>query len=254
MWHGPVTAAVLGRARLRRRRRSLRRGALGVFVVLLGYGAVTMYPCLTQPGTDGVAARVAEWGRDHRLGWAVTWLENASSRAPVVGGELSAGQRARLAGPHGVLPGGSVGAPDLPADIAPAAAGPLPGEGVWDPLAAGPGGAPILEWAALRPDAQHTSQLAYAVWMEQKALKFSLDPGYRQPGGTWRNPDMIAAGRRAGLVATWNGGFKIKPDDALGGFWAAGRSAAALVGGEGRGGLLAPTGRCASAPGAATRR
>jgi hypothetical protein len=91
---------------------------------------------------------------------------------------------------------------------------------------------PIVEKAALRPDAQHTSDLAYAVWMNQKALKFNLHPGYQQPGGTWNAPSSIAAGQRTGLVATWNGGFKIKPDDALGGFYAEGRTAQPLVNGK----------------------
>jgi hypothetical protein len=217
---------------VKRRRRLVRRSALGVFVALFGYVGVTMYPYLIAPGTDGVSARVAEWGRDHHLSWAVTWLENASYKAPPVGGKLSASQQAQLGAPADPVPHKTVVVPDLPANIAPLAAGPLPGEGVWHPVTLGPAGVPVVEKAALRSDAQHTSELAYVVWMNQKALKFTLHPGYQQPGGSWQTPDTIPTGQRAGLVATWNGGFKIKPDDALGGFYAQGRTAVPLVRGK----------------------
>jgi Phosphodiester glycosidase len=42
----------------------------------------------------------------------------------------------------------------------------------------------------------------------------------------------VPADRLAGLAATWNGGFKVTPDDALGGFYADGRTAAPLVAGK----------------------
>jgi hypothetical protein len=121
---------------------------------------------------------------------------------------------------------------DLPADITPLAAGTVPGEGVWHPVTMNSAAVPIVEKAALRPDAEHTSDLAYVVWMNQKALRFGLHPGFQQPGGSWSTPDVIAAADRPGLVATWNGGFKVKPDDALGGFYADGRTARALVNGK----------------------
>jgi hypothetical protein len=225
---GPVTPQV------RRRRKIVRRSVLGAVLVVFGYVGVTIYPYLTAPGTDPVVARVAEWGRDHQLGWAVTWLENESYQAPPVGGSLSPSQLAQLAGPTAAAPkkARSVVPSDLPADIAPLAAGPLAGEGVWRPVTTDAAGVPVVEKAALRPDAQHTSELAYAVWMDQKALRFTLHPGYQQPGGSWPVPDTLPAGQLAGLVATWNGGFKVEPDDALGGFYASGRTAVPLVAGK----------------------
>jgi hypothetical protein len=66
------------------------------------------------------------------------------------------------------------------------AANPLLGEEVWLTVASDAAGNPVIEEAALRPDAQHTSELAYAAWMNQKALASSLPPGYQQPGGNWR--------------------------------------------------------------------
>ncbi|HZP54844.1 phosphodiester glycosidase family protein [Actinocrinis sp.] len=215
---------------IKRRRKIIRRSVLGVFLIFFGYVGITLYPYLTAPGTDRLAARVAEWGRDHHMGWAVTWLENASYKPPPTGGGLSASQIAQLQGPTAAPP------PkpniDIPTNITPLAAGTIPGEGVWRPVTMGANGAPIVEKTALRPDAQHTSDLAYAVWMNQKALSFTLHPGYQQPGGTWKTPDTVPADQRANLVATWNGGFKVKPDDALAGFYMDGKSAVPLVNGK----------------------
>ncbi len=216
-----------------RRRKMIRRSILAVFVIFFGYVGITLYPYLTAPGTDRLAARVAEWGRDHHLGWAVTWLENASYKPPPTGGGLNASQLAQLQGATASTP--PKANLDLPANITPLAAGSIPGEGVWHPVTMGTQSgqqAPIVEKAALRPDAQHTSDLAYVVWMNQKALSFTLHPGYQQPGGTWNTPDTVPAAQRSNLVATWNGGFKVKPDDALAGFYMDGRAAVPLVNGK----------------------
>lgn len=219
-------------ASVRRRRRIVRRSLLGVFLVVFGYVGITMYPYISAPGTDTLSARVAEWGRDHHLSWAVTWLENASYKPPPVGGALNAGQLAQLQGPSGPPAPPVAGAADLPPNIVPLAAGNIPGEGVWHPIVSNAAGIPIVEKAVLRPDAVHTSELAYVTWMNHKALKFDLHPGFQQPGGTWQTPDTVGPEQRTGLVATWNGGFKLKPDDALGGFYDEGRTAVPLVSGK----------------------
>jgi hypothetical protein len=220
-----------GRRRIRRRV----LGALaGTTVIVLGYVGYTLTPYLTAPGTDPFNARVAEWARDHHLGMVVTWLENETYSAPPTGGKLTPEQLAQLR--KGAQAGASSGRlhlpADAPADIAPFAAGSIPGEGVFAPLVNGPGGDPVVESAALRPDADHTSALAYVAWLNQKALSFTLHPGYQQPGGEWKEPDSIGAAERPGLVATWNGGFKIEPDDAMGGFYEDGRTAVPLVDGK----------------------
>jgi Phosphodiester glycosidase len=220
-------------ARVRRRRKFVRRSLLGVFLLVAGYVGVTIYPYLTQPGTDPASARVAEWGRDHYLGFAVTWLENHTYQPPTTGGRLTASQLAQMAAARGGPPPTGAPVADLPPDIVPLASPPEPGEGVWQPVTTDSSGRPILEKAVLRPDAQHTSELAYVAWMRQSALKFTLNPGYQQPGGSWSTPDQLEPGQDAGLVATWNGGFKLTPnDDALGGFYADGRTALPLVDGQ----------------------
>ena len=235
-------AAPRKRRRRTRRVRSSRvlkvlvRTTTAVVLVIAGYVGVTIYPYLSGPGTDSDSARTAEWARDHHLSWAVTWLENKTYTAPPTGGKLSAAQRKALLGPGGAArPHPTVAATvavDLPANIPPQATDPPPGEGVWHAVTLDAAGHPVVEEAALRPDARHTSELAYAAWLNQKALTFTLQPGYQQPGGNWPVPDSVSGTALQGLVATWNGGFKVKPDDALGGYYADGVTAVPLVDGK----------------------
>jgi len=222
--------------RVRRVLKVLFRGTAAVVLVIAVYVGVTIYPYLSGPGTDSDSARVAEWARDHHLSWAVTWLENETYTPPPTGGALNTTQRKALLGqgsaphPHPTAP--ATVAVDLPTNIPAQAADPLPGEGAWHAVTYNAAGNPVIEEAALRPDAKHTSELAYAVWMNQKALTFTLQPGYQQPGGSWPVPDSVAGAALTGLVATWNGGFKVKPDDALGGYYANGVTAVPLVPGR----------------------
>jgi Phosphodiester glycosidase len=214
----------------RKIRRRIFRGVLAVFLVVFGYVAYTIEPYLTYAGSDTVAARVAEWGRDHHLSWAVTWLENETYKPPPTGGKLSNQQVKALEGKT-VSPS-QAARDELPADIPPLAAGSVAGEGVWHPVETDSAGVPIVEWAGLRPDAQHTSDLAYVAWMNQKALSFQLHPGSQQPGGSFPTPDEIPAGSRTNLIATWNGGFKVNPNDSLSGYYEDGTTVRALVSGK----------------------
>lgn len=185
-----------------------------------------MGSALTAPGTDSVAARLAEWGRDHGLGAVVLGLEKLQYKLhPAQTGGTP---------PPGLLTGASSGAsgrggrelvvlrPRVPTFAQPA----LPGEGVWRTLVT-VHGQPSVQAAYLRPDGQHTSYLTGAVWMSSKLLRFALHPGFDQPGGRWSVPDWIPPGRRRGLVATWNGAFKLA--DARGGFYLDGKTARKLV-------------------------
>ena len=216
--------------RARRIRRRIFRSVLLVFVVVFGYVAYTIEPYLTYAGSDTVAARVAEWGRDHRFSWAVTWLENTTYKAPPVGGKLNDQQVKQLQAP--TISAAQAAKDELPGDIPPLAAGSVPDEGVWHPAVADSTGTPIVEWAGLRPDAQHTSELAYVAWMNQKSLTFQLHPGSQQPGGSFPTPNELAPGSRTGLVATWNGGFKVSPNDSLSGYYEDGVTVRALVDGK----------------------
>jgi hypothetical protein len=223
------------KARRRKRRKYVLRSASAATMLIIIYVGFTLTPYLTAPGTDPFSARVAEWARDHHMSMAVTWLENESYTAPATGGKLNSGQLAQLQSKKQPAAGREdvkLAPADAPQNITPFAAGSIPGEGVFSPTVVGPLGNPIVETAALRPDSEHTSNLAYVAWLNQHALSFTLNPGYDQPGGTWNEPDWITPAARARLVATWNGGFKVDPDDAMGGFYEDGRTAVPLVDGK----------------------
>ena len=51
------------------------RGVAAVLVVCLLWTGWSIGRALTGPRTDSAASRVAEWARDHHLGWVVTDLE-----------------------------------------------------------------------------------------------------------------------------------------------------------------------------------
>ena len=76
----------------------------------------------------------------------------------------------------------------------------------------------------------HTSYVAGIVSMDQRLVSFQLRPGAEDPGpGNWKAASWIPPGTRTGLLATFNGGFKL--DSAGGGFYLNGASKGALVNG-----------------------
>lgn len=208
------------------RRRRVLRVALVVLAVTLVAVGTSVARALEAPGTDGVAARLAEWGRSHGLSSVVDQLERATYRPPRVGGRPAA--TSPLAGPAPVR--AATVRHRLPASalppLAPLASPGLPGEGVWHVLAT-VRGRPAMQEAFLRPDAVHTSYTAGVVWMDTSLLRFVLHPGTQEPGGgPWSQPPDISAQERPQLLAAFNGGFRL--DAARGGFYEAGRTAGGL--------------------------
>ena len=106
---------------------------------------------------------------------------------------------------------------------------PLPGEGAWRVLETVKG-SPAIFGTFLRPSAVYSSYVAGLVSMDQRLVKFRLRPGAEDPGpGHWKASTWIPPGTRKGLLATFNGGFKL--DSAGGGFYLNGAHKGALVNG-----------------------
>lgn len=218
--------------------RTLGRVALvGVATLALVAGAATG-SALSAPGDDPASAKLAEWGRDHGLGSVVTALESLQYKMnpPATGGTPD--QRVLAAAAHvafatsggargGRPPAAAAGAartlPRLVGPVRPA----LPGEGVFVP-AAGPDSAQFAQVTYVRPDTVHTSYLATVLWLA-RSDRFVLHPGAADPGPVqqWTQPDRITPSAYAGLVATFNSGFKMK--DARGGYYDHGRVAGSLT-------------------------
>nr|WSX73302.1 phosphodiester glycosidase family protein [Streptomyces sp. NBC_00899]WSX80632.1 phosphodiester glycosidase family protein [Streptomyces sp. NBC_00899] len=216
-----------------RRRKLLTRGLTGVCVVCAGTLAWSVGQALTYPGKDSTTARLAEWARDHELGFVVDKLEDVqySMDPPKVGGTLPADALARMKATQGAVPTPAHVAAQLLVPLhdpmRPLVGPALPGEGVYRTLAAAHG-QPIVQGTYVRPDGAHTSYEAAVAWISGKYSRFQLHPGFREPGGTFDVPPTIPEGMRTGLVATWNGGFRITDGGSRGGFYLDGKTAGEL--------------------------
>jgi hypothetical protein len=236
---GPLPApATPKKVRLRRTRRFFRRptvrGAsalLGVFVIWVGFSAGQA----TFAGNgQGAAANLSEWARNHHLGPIVTFGEWLSYNPPKVGGQPTMS----LAVPKGeqVTPVPATKTthkrtefvPDIPAALTSLAGKPITGEGQWR-MVEQVNREPAILTTFLR-DATYTSYVNGIASIDQRLVRFYLRPGYEDPGyGNWDAPFDVPSGSRAGLLATFNGGFKIS--DAGGGFYLNGVHYDALVNG-----------------------
>ena len=187
---------------------------------------------LMAPGTDDTAARLAEWARFNGLGWVVDDLEQIQYQLnpPKVGGTLAGGiPKVSPARPAPIPRAASAGPTPSYVDLAPIppqAQPALPDEGVWQTLVS-LHGQPAIQAAFLRPDATHTSYLVGVAWLNQKLVKMVLHPGFSVPGGSgWSQPFDVPSSQRGSLLATFNSGFTMQ--DANGGYWQDGQSAAPL--------------------------
>jgi hypothetical protein len=210
--------------------------------VLLCWAGFSIGQALTAPGNTGASARLAEWARDHYLGPVVTFGEWISYNPPKTGGKpqfsLTAPSSPASPGGAGAKPRAGTSAnpvtADVPARLTSPAGAPLPGEGQWRVLAS-VHGVPAIYGTYLRPDRVHTSYVAGIASMDPRLVTFQLRPGHEDPGpANWGYAPYLPAGSRNGLLATFNGGFKI--NQAGGGFYLNGitrgtltRGAASLV-------------------------
>lgn len=213
--------------RTSRRRFWLRRIGVLLLIFLL-WLTWSIGSALTAPGTDTTAARLAEWGRFHGLGWVISSLEQAqySANPPKVGGSLAGGiPRVGSAGPGSGQPTKPAGYLTPPSPIPSQAQPALSGEGTWQTLA-NVHGQPAIRAAFLRPDSQHTSYLVGVIWMNQNLVKTTLHPGYTVPGVVGSESSQITNAEKDALLATFNSGFTMV--DANGGYWQDGRTVVPL--------------------------
>lgn len=218
-----------GRGRIRRffRLRTV-RVILALIAVFCVWVAFSVGQALTAPGGGSMSSKLAEWARDHYLGPVVTFGEWLTYQPPKVGGKPGFSLAVPSAAPkkyktvHGFVP-------NIPEKLTSPAKNPLPGEGVWRVLETVKG-EPAIFGTFLRPDAVHTSYVAGIVSMDQRLVTFQLRPGAEDPGpGNWKAEPWIPPGTRTGLLATFNGGFKL--DSAEGGFYLNGSYRGSLVNG-----------------------
>ena len=188
-----------------------------LFIVVVLWSVST---AVLAPGTDPLSARLAEWGRNHYLGFVVTALENAQYNVnkPKVGGSLDASSKQLLAQEATHY------AKMIPTLVTPA----IPGEGDLKTVFK-VNGKPAIQVGYLRPDVDHTSYLAGIAIMQSSLLKFVQHPGFSEPGRVSElgAADSLKGADLTGLAATFNSAFKIK--DSLGGYYQNGVTIKPLV-------------------------
>jgi hypothetical protein len=224
---GDDAVAVIA-ARLAVRRRVRRTCTLVLFgvVVVVGWSLV---PALVR-GSDPVSVKFVEWVRGHGGGGIVnvierTWYEH---HQPPKGG-LPKGGIPKVAAPMGSAPKPATARARTPATVSyspppikPIASPALAGEGVWQPTGQLVHGHPAVYETFMRPDPVHTSLLAGIAWLDHRAVRAVIYNGNDQPGGSgWRHGDHVPPSETPGLVAAFNGGFRL--DMARGGYQSEGR-------------------------------
>jgi hypothetical protein len=222
----PRDARPRRKVRFRRTRRFFRRrtvrAASVVVALFLVWVMISLGQATVKNTGQSQAANAAEWFRDHGFGPVVTFGEWLSYNPPPKGGKPSFS----LAVPSGeaVSSGGPAKSktknafvPDVPATLKSLAGSSIAGEGQWR-VVEKVNNEPAILTTFLR-DATYTSQVNGIASIDQRLVKFSLRPGTEDPGTSqnWGVPAYIPAGQRTGLLATFNGGFKL--DSAGGGFY-----------------------------------
>ncbi|HET9254124.1 MAG TPA: hypothetical protein VFO16_02845 [Pseudonocardiaceae bacterium] len=216
----------------RRWRRPVLLTLLAAVVIAASVVGVSVAGALRAPGTDSVAARLAEWGRDHGFDGLITWLEKQQYEhdPPPTGGT-----------PAGGIPrAGEVASDPLAATGFPRAAGPaplrpppglepLPGEGEWETVVT-VRGRPAVRVAHVRPDREHTSFLVGVMWMDPNLVRGRLHPGFQDPGGTGLAGTSLSPAEQRTVVAVFNGGFRLN-GASHGGYYSDGHTARPLVDG-----------------------
>jgi hypothetical protein len=216
------------KVRFRRTRRFFRRRTVrvvsAVVVLFLVWVMFSVGQAAVKNNGQGMSANLAEWARDHYLGPVVTFGEWLSYNPPPKGGKpsFSLAVPSGEAVTPGKVPAGNAKntkkafVPDIPATLKSLAGTPIPGEGQWR-VVEKVNGEPAILTTFLR-DATYMSEVNGIASIDQRLVKFSLRPGSEDPGpANWGVPDYIPEGQRAGLLATFNGGFKL--DSAGGGFY-----------------------------------
>ncbi|MBJ7338808.1 hypothetical protein [Mycolicibacterium sp.] len=211
-----------------RRRRWWRVVLAVVTVVALAVGGCVV-DALRVPGTDGVAAKLAEWGRSHGFNSEVTWLEKEVylRHQPPVGGQPPGG----IPAADGTVAqaANSSTLPSTP--LAPlSATAALPGEGSWHTVVS-VRGQPAVQVASLRPDGQHTSFVVGVLRMDPALIRGELRPGTTDPGGAWRASASLRSDDMRSVAVVFNGGFRLT-DPSRPGYYEEGRTVARLIDGE----------------------
>jgi Phosphodiester glycosidase len=204
----------------------LRRILALTLLILLGYVTLSFAAAMSAPSNSPFGVRAIEWLRDNGAASLVSDIEALyyGWNAPSTGGpRLKALPRVGVAS-------ASAGNSYSPPPIAPVIYPPLPGEGRWH--ATGPlvTGAPPVLMTTFRPDPNYPQMVAGMAWIDSSRAWLQLYPGRYEPPGVTNPLAEVPPQLRAGLLATFNSGFKLEDDG--GGFVAFGHVYSPLKDGQ----------------------
>jgi hypothetical protein len=208
-------------------RRPTVRVILGLILIFFCWVAFSLGQALTANNGLSMSSKLAEWARDHYLGSVVTLMEQLTYTPPQKGGKPGFS----LSDPQGNLKFKHVHGfkPDVPKNLTPFATPALAGEGAWR-LQETVRGEPALFTTFMRVNAVNTSYVAAIASFDQRLVKFQLHPGSQDPGAGFGGvPAWIPTGARKGLLATFNGGFRLNASK--GGFYLNGSTSGTLTSG-----------------------
>jgi hypothetical protein len=210
--------------------RRLRRIALTAALVALVPVFASYASTMSEPSNSSLGIRSVEWLRSHGAAGIVSKVESVyySLTAPSKGGPTL---HALPKVGYGSA-GGAAAVAYRPPRVAPLIHPALPGEGIWratrPSLEANP---PILV-ATLRNQPEYPRVVAGLAWIDTKRTTLKLVPGRQEPAVEElpRGSMEVPAEGRAGLLATFNSGFKLA--DSGGGFALNGHTYATLHDGQ----------------------
>ena len=193
---------------------------------LLAWVTIAFWSAMSGPSNVSFGLRTVEWLRDNGAAWLVSDVERFyySWSAPSTGG--AALKRLPKVGIAGAGPAAAYQPPAITPAIAPA----LPGEGQWHGTGPLVRGAPPVLVTTFRSDPNYPQMVAGVAWIDSTRSWLQLYPGRYEPANSGNVAAAVPPQLRAGLLATFNSGFKLEDDG--GGFVAFGHVYAPLRDGQ----------------------
>jgi hypothetical protein len=197
----------------------LRRIAFTAALVALLPVLISWASTMSKPSNSSLGIRTVEWLRDHGGAGLVAQIESTyySLTAPSKGGptlhalpKVGYGSgSAALARARGT--GAAAAAVAYrPGRVAPLIHPALPGEGVWRATRPSLEASPPILVATLRNQPEYPRVVAGLAWIDTKRTTLKLIPGRQEPAGELPRGSMqIPRSNRAGLLASFNSGFKL---------------------------------------------
>jgi hypothetical protein len=211
-------------------RMSVRARVRRIFALTLAF--MLTYVCLAfviamnAPSNVPFGLRAVEWLRGNGAAWLVSDVERFyyNFSAPSTGG--AALKHLPTVGTAAAAAAAAYRPPAIVPPITPA----LAAEGQWHGTGPLVGGASPVLVTTFRPDPNYPQMVAGVAWIDSSRAWLQLYPGRYEPANSGNALAMVPAQLRAGLLATFNSGFKLEDDN--GGFVASGHVYAPLRDGQ----------------------